>query len=93
MCRRRASAAASSLFGGGYHGRSTTNIILREALEQSSRDVGAGQDIGRALKRTAVFPPMAVQIFSVGRNRAGWKRCSNGWRRTTIGKSRGVPSV
>jgi type II secretory pathway component PulF len=46
--------------------RSTTNVLLREALEQSSRDVGAGQDIGRSLDRTAVFPPMAVQIFSVG---------------------------
>jgi type II secretory pathway component PulF len=45
---------------------STANVILREALEQSSRDVGAGQDIGRALERTGVFPPMAVQIFSVG---------------------------
>jgi type II secretory pathway component PulF len=46
--------------------RSTGNLLLREALEQSSRAVGAGQDIGKALERTGFFPPMAVQIFSVG---------------------------
>jgi type II secretory pathway component PulF len=40
--------------------------LLREALEQSCRDVGAGRDIGQALQRTGVFPPMAVQIFAVG---------------------------
>lgn len=46
--------------------RSTGNLLLREALEQSSRDIGAGRDIGQALQRTGVFPPMAVQIFAVG---------------------------
>ena len=28
--------------------------------------MGAGRDIGQALERTGVFPPMAVQIFAVG---------------------------
>jgi type II secretory pathway component PulF len=46
--------------------RSTRNVVFREALEQSSRAVGAGQDIGRALERTGVFPPLVVQLFSVG---------------------------
>src|SRR5690606_19737455 len=31
--------------------RSTRNSVFREALEQSSRDVGAGIDIGKALER------------------------------------------
>ena len=46
--------------------RSTSNLLLREALEQSCRDIGAGRDIGQALERTGAFPPMAVQIFAVG---------------------------
>lgn len=46
--------------------KSTGNMLLREALEQIARDVGAGRDIGAALERTHVFTPMAVQIFAVG---------------------------
>ncbi|HUY31650.1 MAG TPA: type II secretion system F family protein [Pirellulales bacterium] len=48
--------------------RSTSNVIFREALEQSGREVGAGQDISRALERTGVFPPLVVHIFSVGQH-------------------------
>jgi type II secretory pathway component PulF len=46
--------------------RSTSNLIFREALEASARDVGAGRDISQALERTGVFPPLVVHIFSVG---------------------------
>jgi type II secretory pathway component PulF len=46
--------------------RSTRNVILREALEQSGTDVRDGRDIGPALERANVFPPVVVQIFTVG---------------------------
>lgn len=46
--------------------RSTRNVVIREALEQSGRDVGAGHDLGIALERTAVFPPLVIHIFSIG---------------------------
>ena len=46
--------------------RSSRNVILREALEQTVREVEAGADIGEALARTEVFPPVVVQVFAVG---------------------------
>ena len=46
--------------------RSTRNVVLCEALQQSGRDVGAGRDIAEALARADVFPPLVVHIFSVG---------------------------
>jgi len=46
--------------------RSTNNIIVREAIEQVSTEVGAGQDMGQVLERTGIFPPLFVQIFTVG---------------------------
>lgn len=46
--------------------RSTSNVIVREAIEQASTEVGAGQDMGLALERTGIFPPLFVQIFTVG---------------------------
>jgi type II secretory pathway component PulF len=46
--------------------RSTSNLLLREALEHTALEVGAGRDIGASLERTGVFTPMAVQIFAVG---------------------------
>jgi type II secretory pathway component PulF len=46
--------------------RSTRNVVLREALEQSGTDVRDGRDIGLALERANVFPPVVVQIFTVG---------------------------
>lgn len=45
---------------------STSNIVLREALEECGRAVGAGQDVAGSLRKTGAFPPLAVQIFSVG---------------------------
>jgi type II secretory pathway component PulF len=47
-------------------GRSVGNTLISDALEQVGREVAAGQDIGRALQRTGVFPALAIQIFTVG---------------------------
>lgn len=47
-------------------GRSIENVLLRDALAQVGKDVGAGQKIGKSLARTGIFPPLAVQIFAVG---------------------------
>jgi len=47
-------------------GRSFENTSVGDALAQIGREVGAGREIGHALDRTGVFPPMAVRIFAVG---------------------------
>lgn len=47
-------------------GRTMKNVVLQDALIQSSRDVAAGQEIGTALERTGMFPPVVIQVFSVG---------------------------
>ncbi len=46
--------------------RTTSNLILREALARCEAAVGAGADLASALRGTAAFPPMVVKIFSVG---------------------------
>ncbi len=46
--------------------RSSKNVVLRDALRQMVQEVEAGTDIGEALARTAVFPPVVVQVFAVG---------------------------
>jgi type II secretory pathway component PulF len=46
--------------------RSTENRILKEALEECSKRMGAGQDVAEALENTGVFPPLAVRVFAVG---------------------------
>jgi type II secretory pathway component PulF len=46
--------------------RATSNLVLRDALKQCERAVGAGEDIADALRRTGAFPPMVVQLFAVG---------------------------
>lgn len=47
-------------------GRSAHNRVLEGALEQAGREIQAGQEIGAALERTKVFPPVVVQVFAVG---------------------------
>lgn len=44
----------------------TKNVVLRQALEECRRAVGTGSDIGPALARSDAFPPVVVQVFSVG---------------------------
>jgi type II secretory pathway component PulF len=46
--------------------RSTSNVVIQDALLACETAVGAGADIGQSLERTAAFPPMVVQIFAVG---------------------------
>lgn len=46
--------------------RSTSNLVLRDALNQSCKEVGAGLDIGKSLAKRSVFPPLLIQVFSVG---------------------------
>lgn len=46
--------------------RSTKNQIIREAIEESVQEAGAGQDIGVALEKKGIFPALVVQIFTVG---------------------------
>lgn len=46
--------------------RSTKNLVLRDALRRCEQAVTSGRDIGQALAETRAFPPLVVQIFSVG---------------------------
>ena len=46
--------------------KSTDNRILREALKECGKRMGAGQDVAEALERSGVFPPLAVRVFAVG---------------------------
>jgi type II secretory pathway component PulF len=46
--------------------RSTKNVVIGRALLSGRDAVLAGRDIGEALAPTGVFPPMVIQIFTVG---------------------------
>lgn len=46
--------------------RTTVNLVLRDALRRCELAVLAGGDIGDALEQTGAFPPLVVQIFSLG---------------------------
>ncbi|HEU0069034.1 MAG TPA: type II secretion system F family protein, partial [Nitrospiraceae bacterium] len=46
--------------------RSTGNLLMREALDQCHDQVISGRDIGEAMEATGYFPPLVVQVFSVG---------------------------
>ena len=46
--------------------RTTSNLVLRQALVECERTINAGGDIGEAIERTGAFPPMVVQVFAVG---------------------------
>ncbi len=46
--------------------RSTSNSVVRNALEQAERDITAGEEIGASLERSGCFPPIALRFFSVG---------------------------
>ena len=46
--------------------RMTANVVLRDALARCEAAIAAGSNIGEALEKTRAFPPMVVQIFSVG---------------------------
>jgi general secretion pathway protein F len=44
----------------------TKNVVLKDALARCERAVGAGGDIGDALRDTGAFPGTVVQVFSIG---------------------------
>jgi type II secretory pathway component PulF len=46
--------------------RSVKNRVLQDALERCEQAVNGGREIAKALEATAAFPPVVVQIFSVG---------------------------
>lgn len=46
--------------------RSTSNLVLKDALERYQKAVDSGRDLSLALEATGVFPPVVVQVFAVG---------------------------
>lgn len=46
--------------------RACNNLVYRQALLASNREITGGKDISVALDETGVFPPLVVQAFSVG---------------------------
>lgn len=46
--------------------RTVGNRVLQDALVACERAVYAGRDIGAALEKTDVFPPLVIQVFAVG---------------------------
>jgi type II secretory pathway component PulF len=46
--------------------KSTRNVVLREALAQCEAAISAGRDIAPALAASGAFPPLVIQVFSVG---------------------------
>jgi len=46
--------------------RGTPNLAIRAALNRCESAVQAGREISEALETTGAFPPVVVQIFSVG---------------------------
>lgn len=49
-------------------GQSTRNAVLATALQECGTHIEAGAEIAEALEKTAVFPPLAVRVFSVGQD-------------------------
>jgi len=46
--------------------RSADSLVFREALFAANETIAAGQEIGRALELTGVFPPLVIHVFAVG---------------------------
>ena len=44
----------------------TNNLVIRKSLIDVKNEVGAGQEMGVALEKQSVFPPVMIQIFRVG---------------------------
>ena len=44
----------------------TGNIVYKRAVSNIKEDVSAGQQLQFAMKSTGVFPPMAIQMVSIG---------------------------
>ncbi|MBP8984788.1 MAG: type II secretion system F family protein [Syntrophobacterales bacterium] len=48
--------------------RTAGNVIIEEALQTTKRSISEGKTIAEPLKDTGIFPPMVVQMISVGEN-------------------------
>jgi general secretion pathway protein F len=46
--------------------RTTSNLVLVDALDRCERAVMTGRDISESLEETGAFPPVVVRVFSVG---------------------------
>ncbi len=46
--------------------RASKNLVMQDALRVASEEIAAGAEIGTALDRTRVFPPVVVHIFQLG---------------------------
>ena len=66
--------------------RTTTNLVLRDALRRCETAIVAGGEISEALEETGAFPPMVVQIFSLGQRSGRSRRCWTGWQPHTISR-------
>jgi general secretion pathway protein F len=42
------------------------NVLLAEAIERASREVGKGQGLARSLSEGDIFPPLSIQMIQVG---------------------------
>lgn len=49
-------------------GKSTHHLLLRHALNKACEDMAAGKELSESLDRSGQFPPLAVRVFSVGRD-------------------------
>jgi len=47
---------------------STNNTVLRDALELACDEMASGKELAESLDRSGLFPPLAVRVFSVGRD-------------------------
>jgi len=69
----------------GIAARASRNVLLKESLETMCLNVQSGRDIGEALEETRIFPPMVVQIFTVGQQTGKLEemldRLANGYER------------
>lgn len=49
-------------------GRTTKNVLLIHALERCRQSINEGRDVGDVMGEQSFFPPMVVQVFSVGQS-------------------------
>ena len=47
-------------------GNSVKNVVLKNGLDQTREAIVSGVDLGPAMEQTGTFPPVVVQVFSVG---------------------------
>jgi general secretion pathway protein F len=47
---------------------STSNQVLKEALQSACEEMASGKELAESLERSHIFPPLAIRVFSVGRD-------------------------